>query len=173
MLMAENTLQLTPSESVTIRASSQEVLSVEATYGPKGKPPPKHFHPQQDERFEVMEGTLRVKIGDDDLRLSPGDEIVIPRGVTHQMWNPGDVPARARWETTPRGRTERWFRDIAKLQSASGDGKPGTLAYAVLVREYRDTFRLAAGPPGLARGGVAALARLGRLFGRSPHPAGD
>ena len=57
-----DTLKLTPTESVTIRSSTPEALEVEAEYGPDGSPPPKHWHPAQDERFRVLEGTLRARV---------------------------------------------------------------------------------------------------------------
>jgi quercetin dioxygenase-like cupin family protein len=55
------TLKITPTESIEILSSDQEALLLEATYLP-GKPPPKHFHPEQDEHFEVLEGEVRVDL---------------------------------------------------------------------------------------------------------------
>ena len=55
------TLTLTPTESVTIHQSSPELLEVEASYGPSGQAPPKHLHPDQDEHFRVLEGSLPVR----------------------------------------------------------------------------------------------------------------
>lgn len=39
---------------------------------PEGKPPPSHFHPGQDEHFEVIEGTLTVRVDGDQRELGPG-----------------------------------------------------------------------------------------------------
>ena len=58
--MAE-TLRLTPHETVTIRESSPELLEVEGSWGPGGRAPPVHYHPAQDEHFEVLDG---LKAGD-------------------------------------------------------------------------------------------------------------
>src|SRR5262249_10439268 len=109
------TLKLTPSESVTIRESTPELLEVEAVYGPAGSPPPKHLHPAQEEHFTVREGEMRAVVGDERHTLREGDEIEIPRGVAHQMWNAGDSEARMRWRTRPAGRTEAWFSSIDAL----------------------------------------------------------
>ena len=49
-----DTLKLTPHETVTIRSASPELLDVEGRWGPGGKPPPAHYHPEQDEHFEVQ-----------------------------------------------------------------------------------------------------------------------
>lgn len=161
------TLKLTPTESVTIRTSTDDVLEVEATYGPATKPPPRHLHPEQDERFEVLAGELRVRHGDQELTLGPGDVIEIPRGTAHQMWSPAGQ-ARVRWETRPRGRTHEWFAAIDSLHAAGrvgSTGMPGPLAFATLLNEYDDVFRLAVGPDRLVRGALVPLAALGRTRG--------
>jgi quercetin dioxygenase-like cupin family protein len=65
------TLKITPSESVTIRTSTPDALEVEGAWGPRGTPPPKHFHPAQDERFEVLEGRLHVRVDGTGPRARP------------------------------------------------------------------------------------------------------
>ena len=58
-------------ESVEVRSSTPAALEVEATYGAASKAPPKHLHPDQDERFEVLAGTLRAVVGD-EIGQAPG-----------------------------------------------------------------------------------------------------
>jgi len=162
------TLRITPTESVTVRESGPELLEVEATYGAASKPPPKHLHPGQDEHFEVVAGRLRVRAGDEDRTVETGDTIDIPRGTVHRMWNPGPDEARVLWQTRPAGRTEEWFAAIDRLHRegrVGRNGMPGALAFAALLTEYRDVFRLAGGPEPLVRGALAALAPLGRMRG--------
>jgi mannose-6-phosphate isomerase-like protein (cupin superfamily) len=163
-------LKLTPSESVTIRRSSAEVLEVEGSYGPGGSPPPTHFHPAQDEHFEVLEGTLRAKVGGEERELGPGETLEIPRGTPHQMWNPGEHGARVVWQTRPALRTEGWFRSIDALHRegrVGRNGMPGPLAFGAFLSEYDDVFRLA-GPGVLVNPAVAVLGALGRLRGYKP-----
>jgi quercetin dioxygenase-like cupin family protein len=165
------TLNLTPSESVTIRRSEPDALEVEATYGPGGSSPPAHFHPAQDEHFEVLEGTLTARVAGERRELRQGDTIDIPRNTPHQMWNPGDETARVSWRTSPAGRTEEWFRALDSLQRSGRVGKngmPRPLAFAVYLTEYRDVFRLAARPRPLVQGLLGVLAPVGRLRGYSP-----
>ncbi|HEV2726759.1 MAG TPA: cupin domain-containing protein [Solirubrobacterales bacterium] len=165
-------LKLTPIESVEIRSADADQLEVLVTYLP-GDPPPKHFHPEQDERFEVLEGTVRVELdgGVRDLRI--GDSLEIPRGAVHRLWNPEEEAARAIWQTTPAGRTEQWFRALDALNREGPTGKngqPGPLAYGVMLSEYRDVFRLA-GPDFLQRPALGLLATLGRARGYSATPS--
>jgi len=161
-------LKITPTESVAIKRSTPELLEVEATYAPASKPPPKHLHPRQDERFEVLAGMVQVRVADREYALHAGEVVEIPRSTAHQMWNPSGELARVLWQTRPGGRTEQWFTAIDALHRegrVGGDGMPGPLAFGVLLTEYRDVFRLAMRPEPLVRGGLAFLALLGRARG--------
>ena len=165
--MAES-LKITPTESLEVRSSTDDALEVEATYG-TGEAPPKHFHPAQDEHFEVLSGSIRIKLDGRERTLGEGEQVEIARGVVHQIWNPAAAPARVLWRTAPGGRTVQWFRAIDRLHRegrVGGNGMPGPLAFAVLLTEYRDVFRLA-GPDWLLRPALAALALLGRARGYS------
>jgi hypothetical protein len=61
-------LQITPGEALEVRAASDELLVLEARYAPQGA----HLRPAQDERFEVLEGVLRVE-------LAGAQRAVVPR----------------------------------------------------------------------------------------------
>ncbi len=152
-----------------MRRSDSELLEVEATYPPgAGGPPPKHYHPAQDEHFEVLEGRLRARVEGEQRDLGPGEQIDIPRGSVHQMWNPGEDTTRVLWQTRPGGRTERWFAAIDRLHRegrVGSNGMPGPLAFGVLLTEYDDVFRLAVPAEPLVRGPLAALSVVGRARG--------
>jgi transcriptional regulator with XRE-family HTH domain len=45
----------------------------------------------------VLSGSLRVRIGFDEVVLGPGDAITFDSGTPHRLFNAGDVPARAVW----------------------------------------------------------------------------
>jgi len=170
--MAE-ALKLTPTESVIVRRSEPGVLEVEGIWGPGGSPPPKHFHPSQDEHFKVIVGALRARVDGEERDLRQGDALDIPRGAVHQMWNPGSTEARASWQTRPAGRTEEWFRAVdgaIRREAERGGGVPGPLAYGALLSEFDDVFRLAVGPQLMMRPLVGVLGRLGRARG---YGAGD
>jgi quercetin dioxygenase-like cupin family protein len=147
-----------------------DLLEVEGTWGPGGSAPPKHFHPNQDERFEVLEGVLTARVEGAQRELRPGDVLEIPRGAVHQMWNAAGSPARATWQTSPAGRTGQWFEAIDGLRGSGRvgrNGMPGPLAFGAYLTEYGDVFRLA-GPQPLLRPALMLLGALGRAKGYRP-----
>jgi len=169
--VSSSPLKITPTESVTLVSSTPDALVVEAVYGPSSKKPPAHLHPEQDEHFEVLAGSVRAQVDGDERTLEACDTLDIPRGTVHQMWNPGPGEARVRWETAPAGRTEQWFRAIDRLHRegrVGSNGMPGPLAFGVLLSEYRDVFRLAAGPDPVVRTGLSILGKVGRARGYRP-----
>ncbi len=56
------TLQLTPTERVTVLEPGPAALVVEVVYDAGGSPPPAHLHPAQDERFTVVDGAVSVRL---------------------------------------------------------------------------------------------------------------
>jgi mannose-6-phosphate isomerase-like protein (cupin superfamily) len=165
--MAE-TLRLTPYETVTIRESSPELLEVKGSWGPGGKAPPVHYHPAQDEHFEVLEGTLTARVEGEERELAKGETLDIPRGSRHQIWNRGAKQPRALWQTRPALRTEQWFRTIDRTirdGRVDGKGMPGPLAFGVYLTEFRDVFRLGNAPDLFTRPVLATLALIGRARG--------
>jgi mannose-6-phosphate isomerase-like protein (cupin superfamily) len=65
--------------------------------GPSGPPrliAPRHLHHRDDEAWYVLEGTLRVLVGTDEVEARAGSGVFVPRGTAHTYWNPGPGPAR-------------------------------------------------------------------------------
>jgi quercetin dioxygenase-like cupin family protein len=89
---------------------TEEVLEMEASYSGEGDLPPSHFHPQQDERFRVLDGAVRAVVGSEPRRYAAGESFDIPAGTAHQM--AGDGPARVLWEVRPALRTAEFFERV-------------------------------------------------------------
>lgn len=144
---AGSELKLGPAARIRIVRCDAERLEVEATYAPGSAPPPNHLHPAQDEAFEILEGSMRVRIdGGPDSTLHAGETLEVPRAIPHTMWNAADVPARTRWITRPAGRTEAWFRTLDSFQRRSEAGETvDPKEYIAALEAFEDVFRLA--PP--------------------------
>lgn len=152
-----STLNLSPSSSVTVRSATPDALEVEAVYGPHGSAPPKHFHPDQAEHFELLEGAITALVDGRERVLAAGDTLDVPPGAVHQMWNAGSEHARMLWRTTPAGRTLEWFEALDAFQR-DGDGE----AFAAALAEYSDVFRLAEDWPATPRKGPGSARRRHR-----------
>jgi quercetin dioxygenase-like cupin family protein len=116
-----------------------ELLEMESIWEQPGPEPPAHFHPSQEERFELLEGTLQVEIGGERRTLSRGDRLVVPPSTVHAMWNEGPERARASWVTTPALRTEQFFERAWGLAAGTVDARLGE----TLLDDFSDEFRLA------------------------------
>lgn len=108
-----------------------ELLEMEATFAGTGVLPPEHFHPRQDEHFEVLEGTVRAIIAGEERHYGPGETFDVPAGTAHQM--AAETPARFRWEVRPSLRTAEFFE---RLYSR------GDQPIAEVFSEFEDEIRL-------------------------------
>ena len=52
---------------------------------------PRHTHSREDEVYFVLVGELEVIVGDEIFILRPGDSLMAPRHIPHQLRNSGDV----------------------------------------------------------------------------------
>jgi len=79
---------------------TEDCAVVEREHGPGTGKTDRHVHLDFDQTFEVVEGTVRLQIGDEAERdVSAGETIRAPRGVAHRdPYNLG--PGRARWRNS-------------------------------------------------------------------------
>ncbi len=75
---------------------------------------PPHTHTKEDELSYVLEGAIRVWIGDDEFTAPAGSYVYKPRNVKHAFWNPGPGPARLLEIVWPAG-LERFFGQMVEL----------------------------------------------------------
>jgi quercetin dioxygenase-like cupin family protein len=155
----------------TAADTAGELLEMEALYAPHSTEPAEHLHPRQDERLRVLSGRVRARIGEDERHYDKGEELEIPAGTPHAMWNDGDREARTLWQIRPALTIERFFEDLARL-CAQGrlddNGTPGPLTGAALMRVYRDEVEVTQLPRPLQRVLFPPLAAAARLLGRAP-----
>ncbi len=50
-----------------------------------------HAHPETDEAFLVLEGTLRIDLPQRSVHVAPGELFVVPRGVQHRTAAEGEA----------------------------------------------------------------------------------
>ena len=52
---------------------------------------PRHTHTREDEAYFVLAGELEVTVGDKTFVLRPGETLLAPRDIPHQLRNSGNV----------------------------------------------------------------------------------
>jgi mannose-6-phosphate isomerase-like protein (cupin superfamily) len=111
-----------------------DVLVMEASYSGDAGMPPMHLHPQQTERFEILEGSMRTNIDDEERVYEVGEVFEVPAGTPHQMGAEG--PTRMRWEVRPALRTAEFFERLY----GQGPGSAREMGEAFFA-EFDDVFR--------------------------------
>jgi mannose-6-phosphate isomerase-like protein (cupin superfamily) len=111
-----------------------DVLEMEATYSGEAGMPPLHLHPKQTERFEILEGSMRTNIGNEERVYEVGEVFEVPAGTSHQMAAQG--PTRMRWEVRPALRTPEFFERLY----GEGPGSAREMGES-FFGEFEDVFR--------------------------------
>src|SRR4051812_18741157 len=85
--------------------------------------PPRHLHHAQEEWFYVVEGEYIFEVGQDRMRLGPGDSLLAPRQVPHVWAYVGEKPGKILIAFQPAGKMETFFQEAAKLHDFAADAK--------------------------------------------------
>jgi quercetin dioxygenase-like cupin family protein len=124
----------------TAATTGGELLAFDFALRPGGAVPVPHVHPLQSERFEVLEGQMRFRVGLRARHAGPGDVLVIPPGVAHSFANDGEVEARLRVEIRPALDMEDFLADVVAMAEAGRMTRRGLprnpLELARLARTY-------------------------------------
>src|SRR5438093_7653369 len=148
-----------------------EAVVIECTVQPDGFVAAAHVHPSQTERFNVIDGTLGMKVGRKKLLLERGDVAEVEPGTPHKFWNMGEDEVRFVWEVRPALQFESLLETMFALAEdgkTNKKGMPNPLRLAVIARAHFDTVRLPQPPAWLQRAGLALGAPLGRALGYRP-----
>jgi mannose-6-phosphate isomerase-like protein (cupin superfamily) len=124
-----------------------------------------HLHPHQEERFEVVEGTMGFRMGRRRIVAGPGEAVVVPPGVKHDFANVGPEEALVRVEVRPALKMEKLFETAVGLAQRGRTmlgGIPRPLDLALFVEEFKDEVRGAFPPFWLQRIVLAPLAWIAR-----------
>jgi mannose-6-phosphate isomerase-like protein (cupin superfamily) len=145
-----------------------ELCELETVVQPGGFVATAHVHPEQEERFRVLDGMLRFRAGGEEFEVGPGGTITVPPGTPHRFWNAADREARFTCEVRPALHFEQLLETMFALAAdgkTNHKGLPNVLRLAVIAHAYDDTIRLPWPPASLQRAGLALVAPIGRMLG--------
>ena len=152
----------------TGKETNGELLEMEAIYNPNSPQPPLHYHPFQEEQFEVLRGVFRVRIGEVEHTYQAGDKFTVPIATPHWMHNISDEEGRLLWQVRPALKTQDFFTimwGLAAAEKTDANGLPNLWQLAVILHEYRHEFRASSPPYFVQRILFGLLAPIGRWRG--------
>ncbi|GHO58050.1 cupin domain-containing protein [Ktedonobacter robiniae] len=152
----------------TAKETRGELVEVEAVYHPSSTKPATHVHPQQEERFEVLEGSINTIIAGEKKTYQAGEIFHVPAGTTHEMWNGGTSETRVIWQTRPALHTDEFLEitlGLAQDGKTNPEGIPNLLQAAVIMWQYRREFHFVKPPLIVQRILFGLLAFIGHLRG--------
>jgi quercetin dioxygenase-like cupin family protein len=145
-----------------------ELLEIDLYLAPDGHVPGAHVHPSQEERFEVISGTLKFRLGRKKIIAHAGDVVVVPPGSVHKFANAGEEAAHVRVEVRPALKMEQLFETTVALAHegrTNGKGMPKPLDLALFVREYEAEVRAPFPPAPVVRAAMAPLVWIAKHRG--------
>jgi quercetin dioxygenase-like cupin family protein len=164
----------------TARETRGEAVVIETFVQPDGFVAAAHVHPHQEERFQVLKGTIGFRLGRKKLVAGPGQRITVPAGTPHKFWNAGEEEAHFVCEVRPALQFEQLIETMFGLAAdgkTNRKGMPNPLRLAVIAQHHFDDVRLPFPPAWMQRLGLVLGAPVGRVLGYEatyvPAPAAD
>lgn len=161
-------------ERITFRRTSADtggaLVEIDLELAPDGAVPGTHVHPKQEERFEVMAGTMKFRLGLRKVVAHAGEVVVVPPGAVHNFANAGDEPAHVRVTMTPALKMEELFETtvaLAKEGRVNRRGMPKPLDLALFVERFEDEARAPFPPAAVVRVLFAPLRYVAKRRGRT------
>jgi quercetin dioxygenase-like cupin family protein len=97
---------------VGLRAiAGEQVFLGHVTYA-AGTTVVRHAHPETEQVMWIVEGSLRMTVGDETRELGPGDVVVVNRGVEHELVSEGGVTFVEAMSPVPRDHIPDPERDL-------------------------------------------------------------
>jgi quercetin dioxygenase-like cupin family protein len=164
---------LASGERITFRRTAAEtdgaLVAIDVELPPGARVPGGlHIHPLQEERFEVVRGTMRFRLRRKKIIAGPGTVVVVRPGMPHDFANGGEEDALVRVEVRPALKMEQLFETAVSL---AGEGRtmlrgvPKPLELALFVRQFEQEVQAAFPPLWVQRLALAPLAWLARRRG--------
>ncbi len=158
----------------TSRDTAGELLEFELELTPDGHVPGAHVHPEQEERFHVLEGTMKFRLGMKKIVASAGETVIVPAGSVHKFANGGDEVARCRVEVVPALDMEHLLETTVELAiegNTTSKGMPKPLHLALFTRRFAREVKAPFPPAWCVRVLMAPLAWMASRRGHAERYA--
>jgi mannose-6-phosphate isomerase-like protein (cupin superfamily) len=101
-----------------------------------------HRHTSYDETFIICEGRYEFQVGEEMLRLGPGDVVFVPKGTPHSFKSIGPGTGRQLIVSSPGGIFDAFIDEVTSLMLDSGEpSAPGPeLDFEAIAAKYGVEF---------------------------------
>ena len=137
-------------------------------FTPRGFTLRDHVHPEQEERHEVVEGSLGIVVAGRTRTLAAGDVEAVPPATPHPVFPVGDGRVRVHFELRPALETEvliETYFGLARDGRLNDRGDLPLLQLAVIVDDLAHLGHPTRPPRAVQRALFAPLAALARRRG--------
>lgn len=139
---------------------------------PTGPTPPLHVHPNAEESYDVLEGSIEVSIDGEWQKVSAGESAVVPAGLHHTLRPDPDSNSVAKLVNahSPALEYESFFRRFHELATSGSATLPpknprSLFNVAILFSDHPEEIRSVKPPQSV----LNALAFVGRRLGYGPE----
>ena len=155
-------------ERIVIHRSGSEtdgqLLVFDVFLQPGAHVPAAHTHPRQEERFAVLDGSVRFRVAGHTILARAGEAVAVGPGTPHWFENPGPAVAQVRVEVRPALRLEELFATTARVASSQAGWLARQVDRVLIVLDYRSEVGVPRVPAVLVTGLLTPLAwARGRL----------
>ena len=95
-----------------------------------------HSHDGYEETIYGLRGVLTWTVDGTPIEVDPGAALLIPRGAVHHFENTGEIDATQLAVVTPGVLGPDYFREVAEILDAAGEGPPDLAAIGEVMRRH-------------------------------------
>ncbi len=152
----------------TSQDTNGELLQIDCYNAASGVKEPEHIHPFQENRFEILSGSLMFSVDGKVRQVNAGEVIAIPPKVPHFFWNGSAQEVHYLQEFRPALRIEVFFETLFSLARDGKLNERGTanpFLMAMVIPVFWNEIRVTNPPEIIQRILFGVLNPIGKLLG--------
>jgi mannose-6-phosphate isomerase-like protein (cupin superfamily) len=99
-----------------------------------------HRHPSYDETHIICEGHYDCQLGEQMIKLGPGDMMFVPRGTPHSIMSIGPESGRELIISSPGGIFDAFIEEVVSSMSDSASRPGSSTDFRVIAAKYGIEF---------------------------------
>jgi len=129
----------------TADETNGEILEIECFSPLSPMKEPEHYHPHQENIFQILSGSCVFSIDGKEKIVGPGETISIPPGVKHHFWNSDNTTAHYLQEFRPALNIDSFFETFFALSrdnKLNEKGIPNLFHGSLIMLKHKDDIRV-------------------------------